>query len=1154
MAFNPIAHAIGQSTNLTGPAVTGTMNATGATLIVAWVNQVFLGPAIAAVSDSTSSNTWTKLNTVPGTLIGALYYTLNPTVSATMTVIATPVSGSAGTAVSASAFSGARVAGVFDQQNGTSSDLAGTIQPGSITPGFDKELVVTGFGGVSEAATINSGFTITDSVAVAAGAAYSNGMAYKIQTSAAAVNPTWSVVTPQPCVTAIASFRAEPADATGFTATARQSSVNQNQKGYAIIAPSPSGEGFGVATTIIANCTNGTSNFIRQSDGVQATGSVTLTGTETAVMEVFSTQSAASIVFSWTTNNAAITSPAATSFTVQVVESAFVSATPSMLWNYSVANSGFLTTPADASTVAHGTGCSQIVIASAGTRAWGEYITDTRRTICLPSTHIDPSNVMKDEIYLENSTPVPAYNIKIYEDETNTFGTGFEFPDTTGAYVYYRRTTPFNGKERLNVSLFFYDHDGTLPKITSTISNLTTFFSAFSTDAVGKASVNYIPENTTITLAFTASTDILTIPGSWTAVMPFVIKGLSRTTSRIEGTDPNWYNIIDTPLHVQSVQFENLTYDPTNIGQFSASNSGSIIFKDCDIIETLGEFSKNFGVTTGSQWSCPNGVFFINCKVRAVSCEGMAGIRSSGDGLRNLIPDVVVGFDFFQNSYAGYIFSTYAKRFSNPGVEPGIPLNVVTTVTVASSAFNVGTNSNLTRIVVSDMPQTNGCEWLKYTESITVAGTVYPVVIGRTDVPNGIIYVGGDITSVLTDGVTTLQLSAIMNQRNHYVNTLSTLGSGTNNHDGSASLAWSNSMQPENVNGCTQLRFATTTTTTALRGLSFPILAINGTSRTVTVSGELAGSAVDGDLIWLSQIAHADSNQVGLDNSTGQDTGPLMEQNYLNEGFQTLLLQSGATFKVGAMGLVNVVSAGFQGQIQDATDTLVYQNTMWTGNILQNAVASAANFSINASIVISTSANSPPTWNDGVLFTNSHGIDEALPNGIGNTTGAITYNAFYNSTTSSVQLRSWNTNVAFDMYGNAATTNGSTYSRIGAVLGDPTSDAPIIPGTLVLLSQTLTQAVFQFGSANGLAVTMTFQSSTSNGVAWADLISLPNQDFSGVQYATDAPPLGQTWIFREEFTNVTDTEYSNTLTLNGLAPLFAGTISHVTSGLLLGMV
>ncbi len=1166
MPFNPIAHAIGQSPDLTAAAVSGTMNATGATFLVAWVSQANLFPVgIATVTDSTSANSWTALapqsGGATGDVAGCLFYTLNPTVTSSMRVIATPGAANSGVGISVSAYSGAKVSGVFDQQNGTTSasTTVGTIQPGSVTPSEDSELVVTGFTGVSEAATINSGFTITDAAAVAPGAAYANAMAYKIQTSAAAVNPTWSVVTPQVAATAIATFKASPSDATAFTATARQTAVNQNQKGFVDIAPSPPSAPFNATTTIIASSTTGTCNFIRQSDGAQSVGSVTLSGIGTAIMEVYSTQSATDMVFSWTTDNATITSPAATSFTVQAVESAFVAATPSMLWNYSVANSGFLTTPSAASTVAHGTGFSQIVIAAAGTRVWGEYITDTRRTICIPAATPEPSDVSKHEIYLENSTPVTAYNIKIYEDETNVFGAGFEFPDVTGVYVWYDRITPFNGKERLTVNLFYYDNDGTLPKITSTISNLTTFFAAFSTDPVGKASINYIPENTTITLAFTASTDIITIPGSWTAVMPFVIKGLSRTTSRIEGTDPNWYNIIETDLNVQTVQFENLTYDPTNIGQFFAKNSGSLIFKDCDIIETLGEFSKNSGVTTSSQWACSNGVFFINCKVRAVSCSGVAGFRASGDGLRNLIPDAVVGFDFFQNAYTGHVFSTYAKRIST---DDTMPADALTYLTVASSAFNVGTNSNLTKIIIADMPQTSGYEWLKYAESVQLSGQNYPTVIGRTDVPNGIIYAAGDLTANMTAG-TQITISAAFQGRLHYVETLVVTGA-TNNHDGTATVTWADSLQPETaISAYENMQFATTTTTTALKGLRFAKNAVPS-GRSVIVNGELAGSAVAGDLIWFMQEFHADANQIGLQGQQAQNPGPIIEMNYLNKGFQTGLFQPGASYTVSGFATINVISVGVQFQLQQQAENILFQNNTVLNNILQNTFTSGVDFSIIGSLVVSTSATAPTTWNDGALFTNSHGIDEALPNGVGNTTGAITYDAFYNSTTSALQSRVWNTNVAFDLYGNAATTNGSTYSRIGAVLGDP-SGAVVVSGTV---------------STNGMNITLVFVADTVvindndlfevyvNGVLTphGTVVDVPGGDVEGltkrinmlsVIYSTDVVTVtllaGAVDIDGEPNVETDNIPITNNSTVTPI-PIFAGTISHVTSGLLLGMV
>ncbi len=113
----------------------------------------------------------------------------------------------------------------------------------------------------------------------------------------------------------------------------------------------------------------------------------------------------------------------------------------------------------------------------------------------------------------------------------------------------------------------------------------------------------------------------------------------------------------------------------------------------------------------------------------------------------------------------------------------------------------------------------------------------------------------------------------------------------------------------------------------------------------------------------------------------------------------------------------------------------------------------------------------------------------------------------------------------------------------------------LTPGTLTLLSQSPTAAGFLLGSANGDGtIYMTFQSSTSNGVAWLNELTLPNQDFSGLTYTTDAPPVASTWLYREQFASEFDTVYSNTITLQGVFPVLAGTISHTTSGLLLGMV
>ncbi len=91
------------------------------------------------------------------------------------------------------AFSGA-AASPFDQSN-NSSDLDPTtnIQPGSVTPSEDNELIFTGTMNLGAGLSIDSGFTIVDSDDFGPGNNYGGGIAYLIQTTATAENPTWSM-------------------------------------------------------------------------------------------------------------------------------------------------------------------------------------------------------------------------------------------------------------------------------------------------------------------------------------------------------------------------------------------------------------------------------------------------------------------------------------------------------------------------------------------------------------------------------------------------------------------------------------------------------------------------------------------------------------------------------------------------------------------------------------------------------------------------------------------------------------------------------------------------------------------------------------------------------------------------------------------------
>ncbi len=99
----------------------------------------------------------------------------------------------------------------FDVENGFYLISSGTtIQPGSITPSEDRELVVTAVAsdGAISSPSIGSGFTIVENQPQIP-TAYGIALAYKVQPTAAAVNPTWNSGGPSIDMTAsIASFKA----------------------------------------------------------------------------------------------------------------------------------------------------------------------------------------------------------------------------------------------------------------------------------------------------------------------------------------------------------------------------------------------------------------------------------------------------------------------------------------------------------------------------------------------------------------------------------------------------------------------------------------------------------------------------------------------------------------------------------------------------------------------------------------------------------------------------------------------------------------------------------------------------------------------------------------------------------------------------------
>lgn len=197
------------------PNVTTPIDTTGANIIFVSVSsQTTL---TGDVSDS-KTNTWTEL-TEKGTADAdiAIFYSKNPTVGSGHTFTFTFVAGLNGV-IAVLACSGADTSSPFDVEQGNTAASGTTVQPNSVAPGSNNEVVVTAAtagGGGSPTWAIDDGgtagsFAISDSVGNA-GANYAHAMAYKVQTTAVAENPTWSLWGSSASAAVIGTFKAAAA-------------------------------------------------------------------------------------------------------------------------------------------------------------------------------------------------------------------------------------------------------------------------------------------------------------------------------------------------------------------------------------------------------------------------------------------------------------------------------------------------------------------------------------------------------------------------------------------------------------------------------------------------------------------------------------------------------------------------------------------------------------------------------------------------------------------------------------------------------------------------------------------------------------------------------------------------------------------------------
>ncbi len=163
------------------------IDTSGANLLVVVVSYLTASPP--TLSDSKSNSWGSPILTEVGASGGsaAMYYCKNPNIGTAHTFTLT---GGADNSACFAAFDGRDTTSPLDQSSGAN---LGSVQPGSITPSTDNQLVVAvSGGGIGTTGTVDSGMTVTDFNPFVGGTGYHSVLAYIIQSTAGAINPTFA--------------------------------------------------------------------------------------------------------------------------------------------------------------------------------------------------------------------------------------------------------------------------------------------------------------------------------------------------------------------------------------------------------------------------------------------------------------------------------------------------------------------------------------------------------------------------------------------------------------------------------------------------------------------------------------------------------------------------------------------------------------------------------------------------------------------------------------------------------------------------------------------------------------------------------------------------------------------------------------------------
>lgn len=195
MAYALVTNAAARFTSASSGCTTAGVDTTGSSLIVLGTCRASGGTGFT-VSDN-KSNTWTAMTTSGTDPLGRMYYCINPTVGTGHTWTLSGTNCYANIFVAAFSYDATPA---FDQEAvhfgtaGSTSD-----QPGSLTAAANNALLVTLVAGeaITTAYTIDSSFSITNQQLMVLNQCYAGGLAYLVQPTASATNPTWTWATNQ---------------------------------------------------------------------------------------------------------------------------------------------------------------------------------------------------------------------------------------------------------------------------------------------------------------------------------------------------------------------------------------------------------------------------------------------------------------------------------------------------------------------------------------------------------------------------------------------------------------------------------------------------------------------------------------------------------------------------------------------------------------------------------------------------------------------------------------------------------------------------------------------------------------------------------------------------------------------------------------------